>query len=288
MTAVHPLDSHWAVPKAPLHPSVADLDTLGLATDEELANFGTNQSEFESADATVDGVVAAKLIDGQGRDVNGFVVKANALAETGYGKGQAFMVLEEGAGDATLDTAAGSVMFRVDRHGNIGTTGGLHVATGLRNADGQTQAVWIDPSKNMVPLVIHNPTVADSATWDKSFIEVVDTRNANEVLFKVDFAGAFIGRREMIARDGAETRVQIGATFGFAGIALGSGTDTLIYRREAAVVQIHNVIQMQERADPAAPVADGMRLYARDNGAGKTQLCVRFNTGAIAVLATQP
>lgn len=43
-----------------------------------------------------------------------------------------------------------------------------------------------------------------------------------------------------------------------------------------------------EQTDPAAPGANEALLYARDNGAGKTQLCVRFNTGAIQVLATEP
>lgn len=41
-------------------------------------------------------------------------------------------------------------------------------------------------------------------------------------------------------------------------------------------------------ADPSAPSADRGRLYFRDNGSGKTQLCVRFNTGAVQVVATQP
>jgi len=43
-----------------------------------------------------------------------------------------------------------------------------------------------------------------------------------------------------------------------------------------------------EIADPAAPVANNARLYIRDNGAGKTQLVVIFNTGAVQVIATQP
>lgn len=48
-------------------------------------------------------------------------------------------------------------------------------------------------------------------------------------------------------------------------------------------------IQGTEAAsDPAAPAANGYRLYSRDNGAGKTQLCVRFSSGAVQVLATQP
>lgn len=43
-----------------------------------------------------------------------------------------------------------------------------------------------------------------------------------------------------------------------------------------------------ERTDPAAPAANTGILYFRDNGSGKTQLCVRFATGAIQVVATQP
>jgi hypothetical protein len=40
-------------------------------------------------------------------------------------------------------------------------------------------------------------------------------------------------------------------------------------------------------AVPAAPVANRARLVIRDN-AGKTQLCVRFHTGVVKVLATEP
>jgi hypothetical protein len=41
-------------------------------------------------------------------------------------------------------------------------------------------------------------------------------------------------------------------------------------------------------ADPSAPAANKARLFLRDNGLGKTQLCVRFATGAVVVVATQP
>lgn len=40
--------------------------------------------------------------------------------------------------------------------------------------------------------------------------------------------------------------------------------------------------------DPSAPAADRFRLFAKDNGAGKTQLCVIFNSGAAQCFATQP
>ena len=52
-------------------------------------------------------------------------------------------------------------------------------------------------------------------------------------------------------------------------------------------VSISRFVDVAEIAGPAAPAADTARLFVRDNGAGKTQLCVRFNTGAVVVLATQ-
>jgi hypothetical protein len=47
-------------------------------------------------------------------------------------------------------------------------------------------------------------------------------------------------------------------------------------------------VEGSETTDPAAPATDRGRLYYRDNGSGKTQLCVRFATGAVQVLATEP
>lgn len=51
---------------------------------------------------------------------------------------------------------------------------------------------------------------------------------------------------------------------------------------------MNNSLSLTEIADPAAPSADVGRVYVRDNGAGKTQLVVRFPTGAVQVLATEP
>jgi len=50
----------------------------------------------------------------------------------------------------------------------------------------------------------------------------------------------------------------------------------------------HNRMRLQESSDPAAPAADNAIIFCRDNGSGKTQVCVRFATGAIQVLATEP
>ena len=46
-------------------------------------------------------------------------------------------------------------------------------------------------------------------------------------------------------------------------------------------------MQLGKITEPAAPAYGGL-LYLKDNGSGKTQLCVRFATGAVQVLATEP
>lgn len=47
-------------------------------------------------------------------------------------------------------------------------------------------------------------------------------------------------------------------------------------------------LEFLEQTDPTAPSSNRAILYSKDNGAGKTQLCVRFPTGAVQVLATEP
>ena len=43
-----------------------------------------------------------------------------------------------------------------------------------------------------------------------------------------------------------------------------------------------------ETTTPSAPAANTGRVFFQDNGSGKTQMCVRFNTGAVQILATEP
>lgn len=53
-------------------------------------------------------------------------------------------------------------------------------------------------------------------------------------------------------------------------------------------VLVKRYVQLQEIGTPSAPRSNHAKLFIRDNGSGKTQLCVRFHTGATKVLATQP
>jgi hypothetical protein len=49
-------------------------------------------------------------------------------------------------------------------------------------------------------------------------------------------------------------------------------------------VKYHELVEI---GTPAAPPSNHARLFVRDNGSGKTQLCVRFPTGAVKVLVTE-
>jgi len=52
-------------------------------------------------------------------------------------------------------------------------------------------------------------------------------------------------------------------------------------------ITIPDYVDFVEVAAPTG-VANSARLFARDNGSGKTQLCVIFGSGAVQVLATEP
>lgn len=45
--------------------------------------------------------------------------------------------------------------------------------------------------------------------------------------------------------------------------------------------------EFAEVTAPAAPAANGVRIYAEDNGSGKTRIVAKFATGAAIVIATQ-
>jgi hypothetical protein len=88
------------------------------------------------------------------------------------------------------------------------------------------------------------------------------------------------------AINGATAIGQAADASGYSGsVALGQASTTTA-AEQVAIAARH--IEMTEVTAPGAGATNSARLFARDNGSGKTQLCVRFATGAIAVLATEP
>jgi hypothetical protein len=53
-------------------------------------------------------------------------------------------------------------------------------------------------------------------------------------------------------------------------------------------VKINKYIEQTEMTAPSAPAANGVRIYAQDNGAGKTQLMALFASGAAQQIAIEP
>jgi hypothetical protein len=121
--------------------------------------------------------------------------------------------------------------------------------------------------------------------------------NANQLQIGTDQGGTGTARDLNIVTVGAASiflstsftgRWQLDASgmlFPFATNAYDFGKTGTNYIRNMFVAGYY---EGTEIADPAAPSANAGRLYFRDNGGGKTQLVVRFNTGAIQVIATEP
>lgn len=61
-----------------------------------------------------------------------------------------------------------------------------------------------------------------------------------------------------------------------------AATGELVQVAAAAFIEL-----IERAADPAAPAANGCRLYAIDS-AGKTRFAARFATGAVQAIATEP
>lgn len=73
-----------------------------------------------------------------------------------------------------------------------------------------------------------------------------------------------------------------GDTTSFVRVGAPAGTGELMATDDSVY------LRMTEGVDPGAPSAGDCRLFAKDNGSGKMQLCVRFPSGATQVLATEP
>ncbi len=140
-----------------------------------------------SSIGTVSGETAHVLVTPSASDENGVVVKAPSAAwgaaSVPYGKGQAFMLLKEGAAGATLPDDL--VMFRVDPSGAIGSCGGIHSAPGLRARAGFVPAygLRIQPSIDCPGIIIDS--VASPAS---DFLLVRENGTGNPFL-RVDSSG---------------------------------------------------------------------------------------------------
>jgi hypothetical protein len=86
------------------------------------------------------------------------------------------------------------------------------------------------------------------------------------------------------AQDAASVGVRGESPAGFGVYGKTTGTGFAGYFN--GKVYMSQFVEIGEIATPASPAAHKARLFIKDNG-GKTQLCVRFPTGAVKILATE-
>lgn len=88
-----------------------------------------------------------------------------------------------------------------------------------------------------------------------------------------------------------------GGVAGFSSTSSANGTvDTGLSRISAGVLGVgtgaagngQGALFFSERTAPSAPAANGVYIYAEDNGSGKTRLMALFNTGAAQQIAIEP
>lgn len=92
--------------------------------------------------------------------------------------------------------------------------------------------------------------------------------------------------------------VQSGISYGWAASSTTANAtlDTGVSRKAAGIVSFDTStngdglasLHLSERTAPSAPAANGVYIYAVDNGAGKTQLMALFSSGAAQQIAIQP
>lgn len=166
--------------------------------------------------------------------MSGIIVKAPTAAWGGlaaggspdYGKGQFISFHRFLAGSTDPNN---TLMFRVDKTGGLGLTGGVHIATGLRQDVGYTttQAVWINPSLDLVDIVM-----TGVAAKIQPFL--LATNSVGGVLFKVLNNGAIQSSADIAARFGLSTQIGLGDVAGFPGIQFGNDSTTFIGRGSIA------------------------------------------------------
>jgi hypothetical protein len=170
--------------------------------------------------------------------------------------------------------------LETDRVAALGT-GGLEVWTGGLTA-------WPLITMNTVTGLSMYTNFTDGANYDRGYLRWL----GNVLYLGTDAAGTGTNRAVGIWSSGS-----VAATFGGSSMSLARtlifSTDNTYDIGAATATRPRHLFQtgyhqFSEVADPAAPAANGARLYARDNGSGKTQLTVVFATGAVQVLATEP
>jgi len=149
-------------------------------------------------------------------------------------------------------------------------------------------AVGTNPAQSGVIRLANGEAVRARNGANTGDVEIVAVSSGNEVRYgslSVP-ALAFHTAGEVTISVGAGTNYAIAANY----IApwTDNARDLGVGSSRFKTLHLGTAINLKETAVPAAPEANTASLWLQDNGAGKSQLMVRFATGAAIQLAIEP
>jgi hypothetical protein len=186
----------------------------------------------------------------------------SVVAGTSNTAGAAFTVTgSQGTGTG----AGGSLIFQVAPAGTAGTA---------QNALATALTVNADRS---ITVAANASSLAQIAMADRGTVLSI-------------YASAFGTQPLLVSASGG-----IGINNDTGSLQFGASTDAILSREAAGVLGVRGTstsvggaIGLIEQTAPAAPAANGVRIYAEDNGAGKTRLMALFATGVAQQIAIEP
>jgi hypothetical protein len=150
-------------------------------------------------------------------------------------------------------------------------------------------------------------TYTDSSNYERGFVRY----NSNVLEIGHESAGTGSGARSIRFITGANTYMFSGDNIQIAGSAITLNnsrdlsfigtfagrvlwSDVALLRSAAGVLNLTNAstggaaLEFREQTAPSAAAANSFRLYAQDNGSGKTQAMIIFASGAAQQIAIEP
>ena len=150
-------------------------------------------------------------------------------------------------------------------------------------------------------------TYTDASNYERGFFryvsntleighEAAGTGSANRLIVIKGQSGTAL---DVVSGGTVAMRVGVGITAFTAAMGVGAtapSPDFNFVRRAAGIAAVASniagtagaAVEFLEQTAPAAPAADRVRIYAEDDGAGKTRLMALFPTGAAQQIAIEP
>jgi hypothetical protein len=255
---------------------------VGIGTTAPVAplHIGPNANTISSNDPAV--LVSRDISDATGTgastSAHGFVDLA-AISRTGAGTGYAaFDARTQYSGTSGYDHWVGLQSLPV--FGSSGT---------LTNSYGVYHALVVNSGAvtNSYGIWAGNASGAGAVTNQYGVYVASQTKgsSANYAVYTAGTAASYFGG---IVEAGGVTGFSIGPATGKYRIDTAGGNFRFFTSSDTDARVTAGSFGGPEISDPAAPSANNGVLYFRDNGSGKTQLVVRFPTGAVQVVATEP